>query len=254
MAKTNYWETGMAQKYKGRTQQDKFKRESEKRGKYAGWGSKIGGLLFGVPGNYLGGELGGWLSGVDRSDIAGGDEDWYMNTRKETLQGIDDIGTNAAIDSLKSGNFFGAVGGALGGGKIGIPGMETQIPGGTGITRQATFGDVSSFLGGDSSGGTGGSLLNSMMGGGGSSSMPPEFNPGGGGEDSALNRVIGNVEKQIPKGWDTNIFLVHKQMFPELTVEEAAKQYDISVEDYFKQLTMMGKSGMSLGSTGRMGE
>ena len=240
MAKTNYWETGMAQKYKGRTQQDKFKRESEKRGKYAGWGSKIGGLLFGVPGNYLGGELGGWLSGVDRSDIAGGDEDWYMNTRKETLQGIDDIGTNAAIDSLKSGNFFGAVGGALGGGKLGIPGAEIQIPGGTGITRQATFGDVSSFLGGDSSGGTGGSLLNSMMGGGGSSSMPPEFNPGGGGEDSMLGRVMGNVSQQIPEGMDTNTFLVHKQMFPEQTPQEVAEERGMSLEEYIQQLMGLG--------------
>ena len=241
----NYWETGMAQKYKGRTQQDKFKRESEKRGKFAGWGSKIGGLLFGAPGNYFGGEIGGMMSGVDRDDITGGDEDWYMNTRKATGEGIDNIGTNAAINSLKSGNFFGAVGGALGGGKLGIPGAEIQIPGGTGITRQATFGDVSSFLGGDSSGGTGGDILSSIignnaMGGGGSSSMPPEVNPGGGGEDSMLGRVMGNVSQQIPEGMDTNTFLVHKQMFPEQTPQEVAEERGMSLEEYIQQLMGLG--------------
>ena len=214
----NYWETGMAQLYKGRTQQGQLKRDSEKRGMFSSVGSKIGGFLFGAPGNYLGGEVGGWLSGVDRSDITGGDEDWYMDTRKATGEGIDNIGTNAAIDSMKSGNFFGAVGGAIGGGKIGIPGMETQM-GDTNLTRQMTFGDASSFLGGESSGGYGGDFLNRMIGGGGSSSMPPVFNPGGGGnvssdptsKDSILGRAMYNENegsqineaalKEAGEGW-----------------------------------------------------
>jgi len=230
----NYWETGMAQKYKGRTQQGKFKRDSEKRGKFAGWGSKIGGLLFGAPGNYFGGEIGGMFSGVSRDDIKGGDEDWYMDTRKATGEGIDNIGTNAAIDSFKSGNFFGAVGGAMGGDSL-------KLPGGSGNT----FGDLSSFLGGDSSGGTGGDILNSIignnaMGGGGSSSMPPRYNPGGGGEDSMLGRVMGNVSQQIPEGMDTNTFLVHKQMFPEQSPQEVAEQRGMSLEEYIQQLMGLG--------------
>tara|TARA_R110000824_G_scaffold173266_1_gene351275 strand:+ start:3343 stop:4080 length:738 start_codon:yes stop_codon:yes gene_type:complete len=243
----NYWETGMAQKYKGRTQQGKFKRDAEKRGKFAGWGSKIGGLLFGAPGNYFGGEIGGMMSGVDRDDITGDDEDWYMNTRKATGEGIDNIGTNATIDSLKSGNFFGAVGGGLGLGKLNLPGgIQTSIPGGTDMTRNMNFGDLSSFLGGDSSGGTGGDILSRMigdnaMGGGGRSSMPPNIlNSGGGGEDSMLGRVMGNVSQQIPEGMDTNTFLVHKQMFPEQSPQEVAEQRGMSLEEYIQQLMGLG--------------
>jgi len=226
----DYWQTGMGQKYKGITQQDKFKREGEKRSKFVDWGSKIGGLLFGPIGSYFGGEIGGMTSGVSREDITGGPDDWYMNTRKTTGQGIDDIGMNAAWEDIKSGNFFGVVGGAMGGGNIGIPGGGGK-----------TFGDLSSFLGGDSSGGTGGSFLNRMMGGGGTPDMPPEFNLGGGGGDSMLGRVMGNVDKQIPKGWDTNTFLVHKQMFPEQSPEEVAESRGMSLEEYMRALMGMGQ-------------
>ena len=236
----DYWQTGMAQTYKSRTQQDKFKRDAEKRGKGVGFGSKLGGLLFGAPGSYFGGEIGGMMSGVSREDIAGDQDDWFMNTRESTLQGLDDMGMNAAIESIKSGNFFGAVGGAMGGGKIGIPGTES------------TFGDLSSFMGGEQSGGTGGDFVSRMMGGG-DPDMPPDFVPGGG-ADSMLGRVMGNVDKQIPEGMDTNTFLVHKQMFPDLTPQEAADKYEIPLDQYIAQLMNMGKSGMSLGSTGRMGE
>ena len=272
----DYWETGMAQKYKHRTEQDKFKRSAEKREKWAKIGSKIGGLLFGPVGDYVGEQLGtAWgetrdrgpgVAGSGREDIYGGvgSDQWFQETRKETLQGIDDIGMNAAWEDIKSGNFFGLVGGALGGGKIGIPGGGGK-----------TFGDLSTFLGGNASGGPnmpGGDLFSSFMGdggGGGGPSAPSfgDFSPdlmggnyganmssGGGGGDSMLGRVMGNVNQQIPEGMDTNTFLVHKQMFPELTPQEAADKYEISLDQYIAQLMNMGKSGMSLGSTGRMGE
>ena len=234
----DYWETGMAQKYKHRTEQDKFKRSSEKRAKWAKIGSKIGGLLFGPVGDYVGGELGtAWgetrdrgpgVAGSGREDIYGGvgSDQWFQETRKETLQGIDDIGMNAAWEDIKSGNFFGLVGGALGGGKIGIPGGGGK-----------TFGDLSSFMGGNASGGPnmpGGDLLSSFMGDG------ANMSSGGGGGDSMLGRVMGNVDQQIPEGMDTNTFLVHKQMFPKQTPQEVAEERGMSLEEYIQQLMGLG--------------
>lgn len=194
----DYWQTGMGQTYKARTQQSKFQRDSEKRDKFAGIGSEIGGLLFGAPGNYFGAEIGGMMSGVSRDDISGGDDDWFMDTRRETLQGLDDRGMNEALESIKSGNFFGAVGGMMGGGKFKLPG-GLQVPG-SGEIGGDTFGDLSSYLGGDSSGGTGGNFLNRMMGGG-PPDMPPEFNSGGNvssditSKDSVLGRAMYNENK-----------------------------------------------------------
>jgi len=242
-----YWETGMAQKYKGRTQQAKFKRDAEKRGKFAGWGSKIGGFLFGAPGNYFGGEIGGMLSGVDRGDITGGDEDWYLDTRKATMQGIDDIGMNDAIERLKQVAKMGlniATGGASGG-------IESMMGGGGG------GGDISSLLSSFGGGGGGGGTSTPSFGDFSSDLMDGNYganmSSGGGGGDSMLGRVMSNVEKEIPEGMDINTFLVHKKMFPELTPQEAAEQYGIPLDQYIAQLMNLGKTGMSLGSTGRMG-
>jgi hypothetical protein len=159
-----YWETKMGQKYKGRTQQGQFKRAADKRAKFSSAGSKIGGFFFGPIGNYFGAQIGEGMSGTSRQDVGGRDDDWYLDTREATLEGIENIHINDAWENVKKGNFVGAVGGAVGGGNVKIPGMSTKIPGGTDTTRAMTLGDISNAVGGSpSAGGDGGDFIQSLL-------------------------------------------------------------------------------------------
>ena len=222
----NYWETGMAQTYKARTQQDLFKRSAEKRAKWAKMGSKLGGLLFGPIGDIVGAELGTmWgetrdrgqgVAGSGREDIYGGvgSDQWFQETRKETLQGIEDIGMDRAIEKMKkvgkmalnyvTGGISGGVESAMGGGEGG--GVSSLLSnfggggGGGGGTSVPAYGDFSADL-------MGGNYGANMASGGGGGDVSSDLTS----KDSILGRAMYNENeggqineaalKEAGEGW-----------------------------------------------------